>query len=253
MIPTGKRITEATGVMRSDVLPTVTASQIHQFRFMHHRNGFEFRRSLVDDKSKWMPIIKPFVMSPGVNGIRAGRGGALVPMAKLQSNGWQFVPLDAPIIRTDEEGELVEEIGYLQTFDTKNPKRPCYAEVWHHPHIVGEGQDAEVDWHTYYDRKGLDATLELWMKEGIIQPPNEANVSKRVRLQRKRTKRAIQADAKVSTPVTNGKRQIEESNLTQMEAATKALKRPSKARKAAPKTKPASARKALLDKLAEEG
>lgn len=211
-MPTGSRLQIQNTGDASNLLPVVASQQIYSFRYMHHIQGWEFRT--VMGKGRWMPVIKRFALMPGVNGIRAGQGGAVAAVAHRKAAGWTFFPLDAPVICT-VDGKLVQSVGYIQTFKTRAKNRVCYSDVWSRPYII----DAKtVDWTSHYDYNGHDATLILWMEIGLIKEPDFANVSTRIKVQGRRSRRRAKL-ALTGTPAAVQAKVLEDDKLLAMEEA----------------------------------
>ena len=251
-IPKGSRVDINNTADSTDLLPVVAPQQVYPFRYMHHRKGWEFRTVDVAGKptGMWMPVIKRFSLMPGVNGIRAGRGGAVNAKAVFQGKGWHFFALDVPVLSSDGKGKFVESTGYLQTFRTRNPAAPAYSDVWSLPYIV----DSEtVDWESHYDAKGYDATLLLWMELGLIKTPDYANVRTRIKVQGRRARRRHKL-ALGGTPAAVQARVTEDNKLEAMEAAapeTMRRSRPAAATSASANDDPLEDMRAILANQAD--
>ncbi len=214
-MPEGTRLQINDTVDASNLLPVIAPQQMYSFRYMHHVQGWEFRT--VQGKGLWMPVIKRFALMPGVNGIKAGRGGAVAAVAHRKADGWTFFKLNAPVLCT-VDGKLEQSIGYVQTFKTRNPNRVCYSDVWSCPYII---DSRTVDWASHYDAKGHDATLLLWMELGLIKAPNFANVSTRIKVQGRRSRRRAKL-ALTGTPAAMDAKVLEDDKLEAMEVAAPA-------------------------------
>lgn len=211
-MPEGTRIQIQDTEDASNLLPIIAPQQLYSFRYMHHKQGWEFRT--VAGKGLWMPVMKRYALMPGVDGIREGRGGAVAAVAKRKAAGWTFMELDAPVVTT-VNSKLVKSIGYLQTYKTQKKNHPCYSDVWSCPYII---DSKTVDWESHYDYMGHDASLILWMELGLIKAPDFANVSTRIKVQGRRSRRRAKL-ALTGTPAAVEAKVLEDNKLEAMERA----------------------------------
>ena len=124
-----------------------------------------------------LPVLRTFKMKPGLNGVRMGRNGPDISIAKarFEGDGWKILEYDA------------HEGGYLQKFDGING--PIFADVWTSPRTLGIGVHSSVLWEK--DRDGFNDFRRSLVEKGIISPPDPAVIGAKARLQSKRAGRRI--------------------------------------------------------------
>lgn len=168
----------STTVQNPDVLPEQRG---HQFFYMAHPNNWEF----VDNQ--WLPRLKRFVLKPGVNGVSDGPNGYRMAKANYEADGWIFFDHKIPVIYFDEDGNKVEEKGYLCSLPGLNGA--VYTDVWHTPIVVGMGRTARVNWSDGFDSAGFDLWRKMLVEKGFVDTPNKSVLMGIISLQRKRTER----------------------------------------------------------------
>jgi hypothetical protein len=110
--------------------------------------------------------------------------------ARFESEGWRFVPHDAPILVTDPDtGELTPDTHYLVEIDGTRGK--VHLDAWTHPYVIGSGKQAIVDMTSLFDRQGFDATRLLWLDLGLLNPIDASVMAMKQKVQRKRVSRRV--------------------------------------------------------------
>jgi hypothetical protein len=209
-------------VQNPDVLPEKRG---HQFFYMCHPNAWEFVGG------EWLPRLKRFSLTPGVNGVSDGPSGYRIAKANFEADGWIFLDHKVPVMYHNDDGELVEEKGYLCSLPGLNG--PVYTDVWHTPIVVGMGRTARVDWAEGFDAEGFNMWRKMLVERGFVDVPHKSVLMGVISLQRKRTERnALTANS--GNPVAVRRYEDEKDRLEAMEASL--------APKPAPAKKPAAKR-----------
>lgn len=209
------------------------------FYLAHHPKGWEVVGG------RWLPRIKRIDLLPGVNGgktVMGRRHGKLVPVgvdgtlvkASLERQGWQFLDEDITVLVHDDDGELVEEAGYLEQFDGARGTFHCMP--WDNPRIIGWGSEARAD-RGDFDSAAFDAWRRWLVDEGIVQPPHEVVLRAEVERQRARTNRSASIAHDGSAPALKERAETEKARLEETEKATEAAKPQPKPKRTRRKTR----------------
>jgi len=181
-----------------------------QFFYMHHPSHWHFI------EGEWLPGMKKWRLNPGVGGVEKGRNGYRQARTNLEMDGWTVISHDVPVVYHDDQGQLVNDTGYLCSLRGRGGK--VYTDVWHTPFILGAGRTARVDWGEGFDREGFNLWRKLLLERGIIARPNQAILANTVTIQRKRVDRCA-AKANTNNPYAVSVYERELSMLEGMEAS----------------------------------
>ena len=159
-----------------------------KFVFVTHPRSWEFHQ-----KHGWIPRLKRIILTPGVNGCRAGKHGAAAALVAAEAEGFTRIPVTAPVLVRNEDGKLEEEEGYRVRFDAKGRKAgstaPYYAEVWATPSVIGDGSTASVVWDHDIDARA--ATAKLWVERGLVPAAQPGALALTIQIQRNRAGRHV--------------------------------------------------------------
>ena len=121
------------------------------FHLMRHPENWEIREK-ADGEYEWLPRLKHLYLQPGVNGIRAIRGGGIDDSSARvshQDRGWTLIP---------------RELGYVTKYPCRGGQTSAYL-TWDVPHLLGRRIVTRHDAEGYADfRRGL-------VEDGTIPPP----------------------------------------------------------------------------------
>lgn len=166
------------GTAEDDRLP---GRPTDKFVYAHHPNNWEW----ID--GAYLPRLTKVPLRPGVNGCKKGRGGHIPVLNRLRSEGWTVIDESGPVKLTGEDGEIVDDTGYLLAW----PGRigPIHQDCWSIPSLLGAGNSATVDWSSQFDREGWNA-WRLWLlAEKLIAPPTAGVLNHLLKLQNRRASR----------------------------------------------------------------
>jgi len=234
----------------SDLLP---GKPIPKFLLVHSPASWEFHPTLL----RWLPRIKRQPITPGVNGCKAGRNGHLPLVVSLRERGFIVIDDDAKVIYHDEDGDLVEDHGYMVKYDGQ--RGAMYAEIWARPAILGYGRNASTDWSSQYDVAGFDLWRASLVDEGLIRQPSPAVLAQVMDRQQSRADRRLK-EAHDGAPHIQRHVEGEKATLAAMEVASAELgvvtRRPAAQKKkvvvkaAKPEAKPPTKKRARTRKQA---
>ena len=173
----GEAVTTAQ-VNKVDKLRPSRAFGHPKFVMAHHPNSWEFKNG------QWLPRIKQHHIYPGVNGTDKNGNHALM-LAQLQMDGWTVLSHDLPVCFYDDDGELVDDVGYMVRYD--GTRGPIYKDVWAIPAIYGAGASAKTVWD--HDEAGYDAWRARLVEQGIVAAPSPHVLAGAVDLQLNRMTR----------------------------------------------------------------
>ena len=165
-------------------LPT-RRGKMPRFLFAHSPMSWEFST----DRDRWLPRLKQIPLTPGANGVRAGRTGHHGLMTRLRADGWTVIDDDAPVVFHGDDGEIVEDTGYMLRYE--GTRGPAYADVWSRPVVFGVGRSSSVDWGSQYDAAGFEAWRALLVDNGTIAAPAPAVLARLIEGQRSRAGRRL--------------------------------------------------------------
>lgn len=202
-----QKVSDAPG--NSERLPT---RRTPPFFYIHHPGDWEFCGG------EWLPRVKRWSLHTGVNGIQSGKRGYLQAKTNLEADGWIVIGHDVPVCYHDEDGELVDDTGYLCSLLGRGGQ--VHTDVWHKPSVIGMGRTASVDWKEGYDREGFNLWRKKLLEVGIIPAANPAALSQLVRVQERRTRRHAK-QAVEGNPIAQRKHDKEKERLEDMKAGTK--------------------------------
>lgn len=182
-----------------------------QFFFMHNPNGWELVAT-EDGGFEWLPRLKRFSLTPGVNGIRQDRRGGVdygSTKASFERRGWTFImPEDVPG-------------GYMVEFEGRWGK--VYADKWTHPRALGVGASAKIIWDRD-DEAYNDFRRSLMERLG---QPDPSVIDFRETLQSKRAKRR---ERETHIPSVAAEMEKESAKLAAIKASKPKRKRKAKAK-----------------------
>jgi hypothetical protein len=122
----------------------------------HHPERWDLAETL-DGGYELLPILTPFYLVPGLNGVR-GRAGGGVDYAETkgvyQDRGWIFLPTN------------VIEGGYLREFQAERGK--VYADRWTTPRSLGGTR--RIVWEK--DTEGYNSFRRGLVEDGTIKKPD---------------------------------------------------------------------------------
>lgn len=199
------------------------------FFFVHHPGDWEFI------EGEWLPRVKRWPLKSGVNGVQSGKRGYLQAKTNLEADGWIVINHDVPVCYHDDDGDLIDDTGYLCSLLGQNGQ--VHTDVWHKPSVIGMGRTASVDWKEGYDRAGFNLWRKKLLELGLIPAANPASLSQLVRVQERRTRRHAK-QAVEGNPIAQRKHEVEKVRLEGMKASSK--KASSKKKRRAPRKKKAT-------------
>ncbi len=160
-------VTKTTGADLLNVRPSP------QFFYMHNPNGWEMIPT-EDGDYEWLPRLKRFTLTPGVNGVKQDRRGGvdyLGAKSRFEQRGWTFImPEDVPG-------------GYVIEFAGRWGK--VYVDKWSHPRALGVGDSAKIIWDR--DTEGFNDFRRSLIER--LGQPDPSVIDFRETLQTKRVKR----------------------------------------------------------------
>lgn len=180
--PEKPSITKVAAQLADDKLP---GRPLPKFVYAAHPGAWEY----VDKATGFLPRLKKIPLIPGVNGCRPGPNGHLPVLASLARKGWTVIDESDVVIRTDPNGNLVRDKGYLYKYPGK--RGAIYQDCWSHPSLIGYGPTAQVDWATQYDRAGFDAWRAHLRDSGRVPAPTAGVMAQALKLQTRRAARRI--------------------------------------------------------------
>jgi hypothetical protein len=160
-------VTKTAGTDLINVRPTPA------FFFMHNPNGWEMLET-EEGGYEWLPRLKRFTLTPGVNGIAQDRRGGVDyrnAKSRFEQRGWTFImPEDVPG-------------GYMVEYEGRWGK--VYADKWSHPRPLGAGDNAKILWD--HDAEGFNDFRRSLVER--LGPPDPSVIDFRETIQAKRVKR----------------------------------------------------------------
>ena len=141
---TGPASSTAPGADRLPELPRP------DFYMMHHPDSWEAVETS-PDQWEWLPKLKRLLLVPGVNGVRAVRGGMDDGQARInfEKQGFKILP---------------RALGYVTKYTARNG-RPTYFATWERPVALGNRVAVRMDHDENIEfRRAL-------LTDGVVEPP----------------------------------------------------------------------------------
>ena len=119
------------------------------FYLMHHPEGWELNER-ADGEWEWLPRLKPLFLQPGVNGVRAVKGGIDDSQARImfQERGWNILP---------------RELGYVTRYPCRRGQSSFL--TWDRPQVMGNRVLVR------HDAEGFADFRRSLVEDGTITPP----------------------------------------------------------------------------------
>ena len=156
----------------------------HKFVYAHHPGSWDY-----DPVDGFLPRLTKIPLRAGINGCLPGPRGHFPVLARLRGEGWTVIDESGPVKRSDPNGEITDDTGYLMQWDGRNG--PIFQDCWALPSVVGTGPGAVVDWASQYDRDGFRAFRKMLRDTGAVPAAQPAVLSSIVKVQKRRANRRI--------------------------------------------------------------
>lgn len=195
----------------------IPGSAQDEFRYMHHPGAWEcFLIQGEDGKdiAEFLPVLKEFRFRPGVNGIKKPKdGGPRHAIADRKSTGWIFLPYDIPTCVTDEDGEIVDDVGYLKKHH--GYRGAIWRDIWSVPVMLGVGRNAELEWE--FDRRAFDEWRRRLIRDGHLPPITAAARRRLISIQKRRVGRRAEDAHEGANPIIRARQETKARKLEAME------------------------------------